>query len=138
MILPPPVIRDPPPPVPGDEDPPVISTFEVSPSVFKAATRGASTATAVGTSVRYRLSEPAVVTLRAERCTKRRGRRCTRYARVPGAIVRASVNGLNRLGFSGRLRGKLKAGRYRLVATAADTAGNVSPRESVDFRVVKR
>ena len=151
LVLPPPRVNNerridpippeppkPPDPVPGDETAPVISTFLLSPAKFKAAKRGASAASAVGTSVRYRLSEPAIVTLRAERCTRRRGKRCARYSRVPGSIVRGSIRGLNRFGFSGRLRGKLRVGTYRLVARAADQAGNVSTAEAVDFRVVAR
>lgn len=69
--------------------------------------------------VRLNLSEPATLTLRLQR------RRGGRYRTVPGQVRHAGVKGANVLRVNGRLRGRrLAAGRYRLVVTAVDAAGN--------------
>jgi hypothetical protein len=61
--------------------------------------------------------------------------RCTRL--VTKATLRRSARvGLNRIAFSGRIRGHaLPAGRYRAAFTAANTAGTSPPR-ALGFRIV--
>jgi hypothetical protein len=102
-----------------------------------------------GTTVRYELSEAALVTFRIERrtsgrrvngrCVKRRRSnrtrpRCVRYVRARQVTDQATT-GANRL----RLRTRrLKPGRYRLVATAVDPAGNRSARLRIPFRILAR
>jgi hypothetical protein len=112
----------------------------LKPSVFAAAARGASVRAAarrrrVGTLASFKLSSAALVTLRVERCVKRRKSRCTRFKRLRGSPHIAGVAGANRFHFSGRLKGKkLKPGRYRLVATVG---APVSTRRAA-FRIVRR
>jgi virginiamycin B lyase len=109
-----------------------------------------------GTTIRYTLSEAAKVTLRFDRklagrrvkkgkktvCAKptrknRKKRKCTRY-KSAGTLTRSSKQGKNSVKFTGRIGTKaLKVGRYRLVITATDTAGNKSKAKNLSFRVVK-
>jgi subtilisin-like proprotein convertase family protein len=81
--------------------------------------------------IRYRLSEPAAVTLRFERVA---GRRRVRV----GTLRRASRAGANRVRFTGRLGGRaLRRGAYRLTVTAVDAAGNSSSARRRAFRIVR-
>jgi uncharacterized delta-60 repeat protein len=106
----------------------------------------------VGTTIRYRLSEAARVTItiqrarpgvrRGRRCVKPRrnlrGRRCTRFVRV-GRLVRESPQGRSRVRFNGRIKRRaLRPGRYRAVLRAVDAAGNKSTARRLGFRVVRR
>jgi TolB protein len=109
----------------------------------------------VGTTISYRLSEKARVTLTfsrrargrkvGRRCRKptrknRTKRRCTRYVKA-GTLKFDGKAGTNRVRFQGRLsrRKRLGLGRYRLTVGATDAAGNVSKRSRpVAFRIVKR
>jgi sugar lactone lactonase YvrE len=98
------------------------------------------------TPIRFRLSEPATVTLSLNRaragrrpagktCLVRakRGRRCTAWSRA--RTVRRSLEaGPNRLVL--RARG-LKPGRYKLVLSAVDAVGNRSPQRALWLRVVR-
>jgi PKD repeat protein len=139
---------------------PVLSELSVKPARFRVAGRrrartGAAAKRApVGTTIRYRLSEAAAVTLTIERpargrrvgsgaCRKptrknRRGRACKRWVKV-GALRRTGVAGANSVKFSGKLgRKALKAGKYRIRARARDTGGNQSPVVAPKgFRVVR-
>lgn len=134
-------------------NPPAISAYSLSPTSFRAASSGGSVArAAVGTTVRYRLSEAArvtftVTTLRAGRkhagkCQKPsranlRGRRCTRRVTI-GLFTRSSGAGANNFRFTGRIRRrKLAPGRYTLLAQAIDTAGRKSGRPTRSFRIVR-
>jgi hypothetical protein len=100
--------------------------------------------------VRYALSEAAAVRFTVRRatagrrvggrCVKRtrrnRGRRaCVRYVTLTRRGFRHSGQaGANRV----RLRGRgLAPGRYRLVATAVDPAGNRSRPSSAGFRILR-
>jgi hypothetical protein len=98
------------------------------------------------TTLRFRLSEAATVTLAVNRarsghrlkgkaCSVRakHGRRCTVWsrARTIKRSLRAGGNGI-----TVRARG-LKPGRYRLVLTAADEVGNLSPRRTIGLRIVR-
>jgi hypothetical protein len=131
---------------------PVLAHLWLSPWRFRSASRGASVAVATGTTVRFRLSEAATVRLRAERprSGRRRGgkcvaprrarptaKRCTRFVAVKGRATATGKAGANRLRFRGRLGGRrLAPGRYRLVVTAIDPAGNRSRAKRAGFTVV--
>lgn len=135
---------------------PVLSALSVSPSRFRAARRGPSIAAArpIGARVSFRLSEAARVTFRVERalegkrvrgrCVKprrsnRRAKSCTRYKTLRGSFTQPGNAGANRVKFTGRLRGrKLRPGRHRLRAVAADPAGNRSRAKRDRFRIVRR
>jgi photosystem II stability/assembly factor-like uncharacterized protein len=76
-----------------------------------------------------RMSEPAAVTIKIQRL---RGKR----AKQVGVLRTSTAAGLNRLPFTGRIgRATLGRGRYRAIATARDTAGNVGRSKRVSFRV---
>jgi hypothetical protein len=111
---------------------PVLSAPALSRSVFRAASRGPSVSTvAVGTQVRYKLSEAATAHFRVQRL------KSGRYVRLRGGFTHAGKVGANRFKFTGRLGGrKLKPGRYRLVQVAVDGAGNKSATRRVRFRIV--
>jgi hypothetical protein len=144
------VVQAPPPPDPGagaslgpsgstsgptpiaDSIRPVLSATSLSRAVFRAAPRGPSvSAVAVGTQVRYKLSEAAITHFRVQRLKSRR------YVSLRGGFTHAGKAGANRFKFTGRLRGrKLKPGSYRLVEVAVDAAGNKSATKRVRFRIV--
>jgi hypothetical protein len=97
------------------------------------------------TTIRFRLSEAATVTLAVDRarsgrrppgraCSPRakRGRRCTTWSRVR-ALQRSASAGQNAIAL--RARG-LRPGRYRVALTAVDEVGNRSSRRTVALRVV--
>ena len=121
---------------------PTISALRLSPSTFKAASKGGSVATAVGTKVSYRLSTAARTTFTVEhavtgiksgsRCVartrrNRNGRACTRYLKLRGGFTHNGKTGANSLRFTGRLSGhKLAPGAYRLAVTAHTSAGDTS------------
>jgi hypothetical protein len=106
-----------------------------------------------GTTVSYRLSEPAIVTFRVQRvlagrvvsgrCVRptranRNKPRCKRYRTLRGSFRHAGPAGLNRFRFSGRLAGrKLRPGSYRFVATAKDAAANASKLARAPFRITR-
>ena len=103
-----------------------------------------------GTTFSFRLDQPATVTLRIQR--KLPGRRVGRVCRRPTLLLRSRPRctrlvlkatlrrtarvGLNRIRFSGRIRGRaLRPGRYRAAFTAANAAGT-SPLRALSFRIV--
>jgi hypothetical protein len=66
----------------------------------------------------------------------RRQRTCTLYKAVSGSLTVAGTPGTNRFTFRGRIGAtSLRPGSYRLIATAADPAGNVSLPSSRTFRI---
>jgi sugar lactone lactonase YvrE len=104
------------------------------------------------TTFRFRMSEPAAVTIRIERALparRVRGRcraprrrpaphlaRCTRWGPVVTLRRQASA-GANAVLFSGRVRGRrILAGRYRATAAAIDVVGNRSLSASLRLRAV--
>jgi hypothetical protein len=88
-------------------------------------------AVAVGTELRYKLSEAATAHFRVQ------GLKSGRYVTLRGGFTHAGKMGANRFKFTGRLGGrKLKPGRYRLVQVAVDAAGNKSATRRVRFRIV--
>jgi hypothetical protein len=67
----------------------------------------------------------------------RRKPRCTRTITI-ATLTRSGHVGLNKVAFSGRIRGKaLKPGRYKAVFTAIDAAGASAPR-GLSFTIVRR
>jgi hypothetical protein len=141
-----------PPPV-TDKVAPTIASLGLGRSTFRAAGKGGSIAkAAVGTKVRYRVSEAGTAKFTVERAAKgrkkgrkcvaptrknRKAKRCTRYVKSKGSFSRTSTPGLNSFRFTGRLRGKkLRPGRYRLVMVATDAAKNKSKPKRVKFRIV--
>jgi hypothetical protein len=118
---------------------PVIQTFSVSPRSFKATKRGATIAAAVGSHVRITLDGPANVTLQVQRCKRVRRKPCGKQHTLQPSVQRKGLTaGMNMLHFSGRLDGaKLRPGSYRLLALAVDGAGNRSPKEAANFRIVR-
>jgi hypothetical protein len=132
---------------------PVARALRLKPSAFPAASRGASAARRrSGTTVSYRLSEPARVrfTVRRRAAGRRVGRRCvkptpgnlgrarcTRYVRMRGGFTHAGQAGENSFRFSGRLRGnELRPGTYRLVGVPTDPAGNRGAPVARRFRIL--
>jgi hypothetical protein len=64
------------------------------------------------------------------------GKRCIRFVNK-GTLTRNGRAGANSVKFSGRIeRRALKPGRYRVVISATDVAGNVSKRATLSFRVI--
>jgi hypothetical protein len=111
---------------------PVLSAPSLSRAVFRAAPRGPGViAVALGTQVRYKLSEAATAHFRVQRP------KSGRYVTLRGGFTHAGSVGANSFKFTGRLGGrKLKPGRYRLVQVAVDAAGNKSATKGVGFRIV--
>lgn len=140
-----------------------LTALRLSRKRFRSARRGRAVAPKgralgrrVGTRVRYRLSGDATVTFRVQRarrakgrvvgrrCVRRsrrnvRARRCTRYRTVRGKFTHVGNEGVNRLRWSGRLRGRrLARGRYRLIARAVNSVGARSQQARARFRIVRR
>ena len=111
---------------------PALSGITMSRRSFRAATKGAAlVAAAVGTRLRYTLSEGAKVTFRIQRAAG------GRYVQLRGKLVHTGAQGANSLVLRGRLgRRALRPGAYRLVARATDGAGNRSAVQRVKFRVL--
>jgi hypothetical protein len=109
---------------------PIISRLSLSAETFKAALKGPSIATPIGTTVRYRISEDANVRFKIKHVGRRGG--------VRELVVRPSHAGTNRFVFTGRMHRPLKPGRYQLVAEATDAAGNNSATARVPFRIISR
>jgi hypothetical protein len=144
------------PPLVRDTLAPVVSALSMTNRTFAVA-RGATAISAAakrGTTVRYRLSEPATVTFAVSRAAKGRrsgGRcrkpsrrlrarpRCTRYVRAGRTLRRTSPAGRSALRFTGRIgRRALRPGRYRMAIVATDAAGNRSRPRRLSFRIVRR
>lgn len=135
-----------------------VASLRLSPRSFAAAARGGRVGRVggvkVGTRVRYTISQGVRVRFTVERaaqgrkkngkCRKptagnRNAPRCTRYLKLRGSFGHAGKQGVNRRKFTGRLRGKkLRAGSYRLVATAIDAAGKPGKPKRARFRIIRR
>lgn len=105
-----------------------------------------------GTTFAFRLDQAATVKIAIQKKTpgRRVGRicranshklrhkpRCTRTITVV-TLVRSGHAGLNKVPFSGRIRGKaLAPGRYQATFTATDSAG-ASPSKTLSFTIVSR
>jgi hypothetical protein len=137
----------------GDIVAPLISVLRLSPAMFVAARSGPALSALVGTRVSITLSEAANVTFRVRRlragrtvrgrCVRptalnRRAPRCTRRVRLRGRIVRALPPGVSRLRYRGRLAGRtLRRGRYELLCSARDAAGNLSASRRATFVILR-
>ena len=114
-----------------------------------------------GTTFRYRLSEPATVSIAIERrargvrararargrcvaprhnrarAKKHKGKPCIRWVRA-GRLKALQGAGSQKLPFSGRFKGKaLKPGRYRARAVAKDSGAARSRERRISFRIVR-
>lgn len=127
---------------------PVLTKLVLRPATFA---RGSKD----GTRVSFHLSEAATVRLSAlhleighragagcARGAPRRGGHqlaCRLYASVRGTIGRSGDSGTNFVKFEGRMGGRwLTPGRYKLLATATDRAGNTAAKVAVTkFTIVR-
>jgi hypothetical protein len=137
---------------------PVISSFSLSRTKFRAASSGGSVARhrkrpPVGTKVSFSLSEAASVKFTVQRKTKgrkvngkcktkthknRKKKSCTLYKSVRGSFTASGKAGKNTFTFRGRIGGKaLRPGTYRLSGTATDPAKNASVPKLKGFKIVR-
>jgi len=120
-----------------DKVKPTIGSLRLSARRFRAARAGKALVAAVGTRVRYVLSEAATLTVTVERLRKTRtgGRR---YVRERGKVTVKAAAGPGAFTYRGRLgRRALKPGTYRMVLVAKDKAGNKSTTKRASFRIVR-
>jgi PKD repeat protein len=131
---------------------PSVRSLSLSPTTFRAATKGgsavASAATPVGTKVRVGVTRRTAVKFTVQRRTSGRrskggrcvattkrnrgAKRCTRYVAVRGSFSR-KAGAKSTFKFTGRLNGRrLSTGRYRLSARAGTT-----PVKTRAFRIVR-
>jgi Tol biopolymer transport system component len=130
-------------PTTTDTTPPTLFQLLVKPATFKFKKT---------TKVSFQLSEPATVTFRVlkrgagrkvnGKCkplTKKNRKRRKCDLTLSGSIVRAGKVGANKFTFNGKLKGKrLGRGKYFLVGTAKDAAGNKSsPPQRAKFTIKK-
>jgi hypothetical protein len=98
----------------SDLFPPVLASLALRPAKFRTGSKN-------GTRLSFRLSEAATVDLTVARIVSGHRRP------VAGVIERHGAAGTNFVRFTGRIGGRdLKPGRYVLLATAEDEAGNAS------------
>lgn len=148
---------------PGSPGALAVTGLSLSPSRFRRGRLPATIARAAAhrkakklptfTNIAFALSQPAAVTLSFQaaksgviargKCTaptkgRRRGRPCTRYVGVPGAVSRAAHAGTNRIRFQGLLDGgrSLAPGRYRLSLGAANAGGRASAAQHPGFTLL--
>jgi hypothetical protein len=123
------------------------TTDSAKPSVTKLGLSKSTIETGAHLKVTFHLDEDARVTLAIDRVRKGHrhsgtcashgtGKECTRYVRL-GSIIRALAEGTDTVTFDGRLHGKrLPAGKYRLVVTARNDAGERSKAATHTFTIV--
>ena len=132
--------------------PSFLGRVKADPARFEARGADRRASAAGGTTFRYSLSEPAVVTFAIERrmsgrrvkgkCRARTrsntgGPSCVRFGRVGSFRARSGV-GANATPFPGRMAGKpLRPGAYRALVGAVDAAGNRSHRATASFTVLR-
>ncbi|HEX6652459.1 MAG TPA: hypothetical protein VF072_06935 [Thermoleophilaceae bacterium] len=126
--VPPPPPGSPPPPgeAPPVQVPPVLTGLSLTPASFAAAQRGPALTRRgrAGAALRFGLSRPATVRFKIAPSGARLG------FQVRGR------RGLNRMRFSGRVRGRrLAAGHYTLTAVATGRGGLESAPQAVRFRI---
>ncbi len=118
-----------------------------------AATKKKKTKTARGTTIKYKLSRPATVTILVQRvasgrrsgskCVKptaklKRKKPCTRYVRISTLKRVHKSGGAKKVPFSGLAgRKPLATGNYRLQAVASAGAGTTSAIRTAKFKIVK-
>jgi hypothetical protein len=145
-------------PPPAENAAPALAAVSMTNRVFAPVEAKASAARARrarvkrGTTFRYKLSEPATVTIGIQRkvsgrrvhghCAKatrrnRRHRRCTRWVTV-GTLHAAKQAGQQSTPFTGRFRRKaLTPGHYRARIRARDTQGARSRERRLSFKIVR-
>jgi hypothetical protein len=132
---------------------PVISGFRASARRIAPSAGQAEAALAQAVRFRFRLSEWARMRIAIQRglTGRRKGRSCvapgrarrgakpcTRWRTIT-SLRRSAAPGPNSIRFAGKVRGRaLEPGRYRGLALATDSVGNLSRPRSADFRVVAR
>ncbi len=131
-------VVEPAPPVnPNDNTAADITSLRTTPKRFRAqVVRMSQSRRQPGTTIRYRLSEAANVTLRVERAftvRKSNGRKGTIY-RKRGTLTQSGGPGKNTLFFNGIVtrnaaQRTLSPGTYRLRASTVDAAGNRSTKK---------
>jgi hypothetical protein len=127
----PPPSPSPPSPRPSGPEPPVLSGLALAPDTFTPARRGPAIVRRGGAGLRFRLTRPAQVRFEVIRVPS------LSTLRSGGRFAVRGKRGLNRLRFSGRVRGRpLASGAYILRATAVDRAGRASAPAAVRFRIV--
>jgi hypothetical protein len=127
-------------PNPPTEGPPELTRLELAPSTFTPARRGPAVVRRgrAGAALRFRLSRAALVRLQVIRALGRPDELRPKLARTTtgGRFSVRGRRGLNRLRFSGRLRGRpLAPGEYALRAVAVDGAARTSAPAVVRFRI---
>jgi hypothetical protein len=140
-----------------DKTAPVVSDASFSNTAFFVDKAGQAARTSrsapKGTVLRFKLSEPAAVTVTIERAAKgrkvkgkcakathrnRKRKRCALY-KQSGSFKLAGQAGPNEKTFSGKVGGKsLRRGSYRATLVATDTAGNKSKAAELRFSIVRR
>ena len=96
-----------------------------------------------GTTFLFRLDQPATVTVVITTSAKCRRRtagapRILHCSRMIARLTRSAHTGLNKLPFSGRIRGRpLNPGEYRAVLAAVSAGGSSDPK-TLRFRIVRR
>jgi hypothetical protein len=122
-----------------DGTPPRITNIRVSAKRWRLGNQLAKiSASPVGTTISFRLSEAAQATLTFQRRKRTRGGK-TKFVNA-GRVVRQAKAGKNRVRFQGPLTRtkKLSPGTYRVVVAARDAAGNRSKRNGPTFTIVKK
>jgi hypothetical protein len=144
---PPPPSPDPPPPPSPDPAPgplpglarPELTALMLSPDTFAPARSGPAIMRRgrAGTGLQFRLSKPALVRFKVLHWEEGTG--LPPLGRTPPPRARFQVRGrrgLNRMRFTGRVRGRaLSAGAYLLLAVAVDRAGFSSAPSAARFRI---
>lgn len=136
----------------ADTTAPVISGLSLARTSFAVAAAKRKAVVKRGTTVRFRLSEKAAVTMTVTRAVRgfrsggrcvtkkpagRKAARCTIQRRI-GTVKANGGSGANSVPFKGRVSGRpLTAGSYRLALTAVDPAGNRSKQSSTSFTIVR-
>lgn len=101
-----------------------------------ALTKSRFAAGAKGVKLRWRLSEAATLRIAVQRPPRRRG---AKPKTVATAVAKGRKAGAGAVSFNGRIgRKALAAGRYRLLVTPVDGAGNRGRAVAVAFRIVRR
>ena len=121
-------------PVARDTVAPTLSGVILARRRFRVARAATALAAAVrrGTTLRFRSSEAATMSIAFDRLRRGRG------ARRAGTLTRRIAAGPGRVRLTGRLGTRRMArGRYRLTATATDAAGNRSAPVRLRFVVLK-
>jgi hypothetical protein len=126
------------PPLPPRE-PPLLSELSMTPETFRPTRKGAAIVRRGGTRVRFRLSRAALVRFDVTRVLEPDdlpGRATPGRTVTGGRFSVRARRGLNRLRFSGRLRGRpLAPGGYVLRAIAMDRGRPESAPTTVRFRI---